>query len=604
MNTVPLCSLLRSLSVVFWLAWTPVATAHGAANGPANDHVKFSAQFQLVENSRQGLVTVKADIAPGWYLYAQDSEGGTPTKLEFADSSQFQSGQDWVPSRPADFEMDEFLGAVLKHKNQVAWTTRIELNEGVAPEQLELEISVTGQVCQVLCERIDETVTASFAGYQSSLPGVSATAAGDADGNADSGAAPDPGDPPVDADRVATDSRGVDDDQPDTGGSKGMNEVGTVRPDADGEMVEGSQKSAESGLIEWDTFSEATLQNLAFITDENGQLVPLDIDKHPMKSGQTTEKLSLLSLLKFLGFGFLGGLILNVMPCVLPVIGLKIMSFVQQSGDDRGKTFHLNLVYSAGILFVFLILATLGVALGLTWGKQFQSQTFTIVLSAVVFVFALSLIGIWEIPIPGFVGSNSASKLAEQEGFAGAFFKGILTTILATPCTGPFIIPVLSWAFKQHPAVIYGTFIAMGIGMASPFLVIGANPKLVSFLPKPGNWMVVFKQLMGFVLLGTVVWLMRSIRFEVLLPVVTMLFGLWLACWYIGRMPVTASMATKLRNWSVAVLLAVVCGFLAFGPIEAEAVAKFDRNYQPRPVVVNERLPGEYTLLVDFTADW
>jgi thiol:disulfide interchange protein len=260
-----------------------------------------------------------------------------------------------------------------------------------------------------------------------------------------------------------------------------------------------------------------------------------------------------------LGLAFVAGLILNVMPCVLPVIGLKIMSFVHQAGHHRGQVFLLNLWYVAGLMAVFLLLAVLTVQTGQGWGAHFQSTTFTIVMASIVFVCALSFLGVWEIPIPGFVGSSTASELAAKEGALGAFAKGVLTTVLATPCTGPFLVPAITWALSQPPVVVYAVFLAVGLGMASPYLVIGAFPQLVSRLPKPGPWMETFKQLMGFVLLGTVVFILNSFQSqpEYYVPVLAFLFGLWAACWWIGRSQASHS-HSQLRAWGVGTAVAVL----------------------------------------------
>ena len=152
--------------------------------------------------------------------------------------------------------------------------------------------------------------------------------------------------------------------------------------------------------------------------------------------------------------------------------------------------------------------------------------------------------------------------------------------------------------------MIYATFVAMGIGMASPFLIIGANPKLVSFLPKPGNWMVTFKQIMGFILLGTVIWIVRVIKFEMILPVFTLMFGLWLGCWWIGKLSLTADLKQKVIRWAVAVGLVAACGYIGFVPIYNEAKSKFELSYELKTGATKERPPGKYTLLVDFTAVW
>lgn len=327
----------------------------------------------------------------------------------------------------------------------------------------------------------------------------------------------------------------------------------------------------------------------------------------PLQFKPPESKLDALALLVGLGGGFLGGLILNVMPCVLPVIGLKIMAFVQQAGESRRRVFLLNVWYSLGLLLVFWVLATLAAFAGLGWGAQFQNTSFTIVLSSVVFVFALALLGVWEVPIPGFVGGSAATSLASKEGITGAFFKGVLTTVLATPCTGPFLGPALTWAVQQHPLVVYATFTAVGMGMALPYLVLGAFPRLIAFLPKPGAWMDTFKQLMGFILLGTVVWLMFNLEPHQALPVVALLFGLWLACWWVGRIPVTADMAGKLQGWAMAGVLAGGAVWLAFGWFNGVMYRKFQPLYATRSAVAAApvpRPPGKYTVLIDFTADW
>ncbi|MFM8434655.1 MAG: cytochrome c biogenesis protein CcdA, partial [Planctomycetia bacterium] len=162
-----------------------------------------------------------------------------------------------------------------------------------------------------------------------------------------------------------------------------------------------------------------------------------------------------LSLPVALLMGLAGGLILNLMPCVLPVLGLKLMSFAQQSGKARAEVFRMNLWYCAGLYAVFFALATASVAanLGLgsdnlAWGEQFTSTRFNVTMIAIVFAFALSFLGIWELPIPGFIGEK-AGHVQSQEGPAGAFLKGVLSTVLATPCSGPLLGPVFGYTLTQ-----------------------------------------------------------------------------------------------------------------------------------------------------------
>ncbi len=298
----------------------------------------------------------------------------------------------------------------------------------------------------------------------------------------------------------------------------------------------------------------------------------------------------------------LGGLLLNLMPCVLPVIGLKILAFVEQGGRQRSHVLALNLWYSAGILSVFLVLATLAAFLNLGWGEQFQSNGFNVAMAAVVFVMALSFLGVWEIPIPGFAGSSTATKLAHREGFLGAFSKGILTTVLATPCSGPYLGTVFGFTLKQPPYVIYLIFAAIGIGMSLPYLLIGAFPKLIRFLPKPGAWMDTFKQVMGFVLLGTVVFLFSFMDRDIVVPTFALLAVLWAACWWINRTPLTADLSRRLLAWGQAGVFGAVVGYFSFTMLLPGLKVL---PWEPFSIAAwNKHTSQGKTVLVDFTADW
>lgn len=359
------------------------------------------------------------------------------------------------------------------------------------------------------------------------------------------------------------------------------------------------------------------------------------------------------SLPVMLLFAVLGGLILNLMPCVLPVIGLKIMSFVQQidvaevetekqaSGDflfqptvfrrSQRKVFLLNAWYCLGLMTVFMVLAALAHLLNFGWGELFRYPGFNIVLASVVFVMGLSFLGVWDIPIPGFVGGRTANNLQAKEGPAGAFFKGVLTTVLATPCTGPFLAPALAYAVKQPPLVIYSIFACVGLGMASPYFVLGLFPRLISFLPKPGAWMETFKQIMGFVMFGTVVYLLTIISVERVVPTVALLIGLWLACWWLGRTSLTAGLGVKVRTWCTAAIIVLLSVGVSFGWLNGVVTERFEEKVDQEvakalkgergPALVrggqgmlawqpyswqrlDELLKDGNTVLVDFTADW
>ncbi len=322
-------------------------------------------------------------------------------------------------------------------------------------------------------------------------------------------------------------------------------------------------------------------------------------------SDGTTFELGQLHI--YLGAAFLAGLILNVMPCVLPVIGLKIMSFVHQAGQSRGRIIALNLWYTLGMLMVFWSIGIAAVALRLTqngklsWAEQFQYPAFSITLTSVVFVFGLSLFGVWEIPIPGFVGSGKADAIASKEGPIGAFFKGVLATLLATPCTGPFLGVAVAFAIAAPPWITFLCFTAMGLGMASPYLVIGMFPGLAKALPKPGPWMETFKQLMGFVLMGTVVFCLGFVGDKYLTSTMVLLMGLAMACWIVGRISVSATFNEKVRSWAFGGFVATLFGLFGFFVI----ISPYELNWQPYSrVTLDEHVEKGHTVLVDFTADW
>ena len=315
-----------------------------------------------------------------------------------------------------------------------------------------------------------------------------------------------------------------------------------------------------------------------------------------------------LSLPAALLAGLAGGLILNLMPCVLPVLGLKLMSFAQQSGKARREVLQLNMWYCAGLFAVFFVLATLSVAANvglaesnLAWGEQFTSWKFNVAMAGIVFAFALSFLGVWELPIPGFIGEK-AGHVQSQEGPAGSFFKGVLSTVLATPCSGPFLGPVFGFTLTQPTSVTYAVFGAIATGMALPYILVGLFPVLVRFLPKPGAWMGTFKEILGFVMLGTVAYLFTFLSHDYFVPTFTMLIGIWAACWWVGKAQEANGGTIGFGRWVQAATLATVIGSLAFfflGPVKS--VIEWEPFSRQR--LAELRRDGA-TVLIDFSADW
>ena len=211
------------------------------------------------------------------------------------------------------------------------------------------------------------------------------------------------------------------------------------------------------------------------------------------------------SLFSYLLLGFLGGMLLNVMPCVLPVITLKIYGFINQAGQSRARILELGLAYCAGIFAWFLGLAALIVGFGLNWSFQFQNKGFIVALLVICMIFGLNLLGAFEVLLPAGLNSKVVA-LASKEGLGGAFVHGLFTTLMGSACTAPLLGPAIGFALAQTPIVIFAFFATIAAGMAFPYFILTVNPSWMRFLPRPGMWMVRIKQAMGVLVLATAFW--------------------------------------------------------------------------------------------------
>src|SRR3984893_5141633 len=277
----------------------------------------------------------------------------------------------------------------------------------------------------------------------------------------------------------------------------------------------------------------------------------------------------------FLFFGFLGGIILNLMPCVLPVISLKIFGFIQHAGQSRQRILRSGLAFAAGIFAWFVGLALLLIVLKaagrqVTWGGfQFTHPYFVLFLSVVVLVFALNLFGVFEISLPQ-PATRGLLNWTANEGEAGSFFQGVFATVLATPCTAPFLGTALGFAFTQSPAIILLMFVAIAAGMSAPYLLLCAQPAWLRFLPKPGPWMVHAKQFMGFLLLATLLFLLYVLGaqrgLDGIIWASCFLLVISVACWMKGAFDVpTASTAKRSAALVLTLLLVLGSGIYFIG---------------------------------------
>jgi thiol:disulfide interchange protein DsbD len=318
-------------------------------------------------------------------------------------------------------------------------------------------------------------------------------------------------------------------------------------------------------------------------------------------------------VLKTFALMFLGGLILNLMPCVFPVIGLKIMGFVQQSGHDRKQVVTHGLVFTSGVLVSFWILCALLLAGGIrNWGGQLQNPWVVLSLLLVMLVFGLSMFGVFEL---GSSATGVGGKLAHQDGLSGSFFSGVLATVVATPCSAPFLGTGLAATVALPTPLFLTSFTCMALGLSLPYLLLSFFPALVEKLPRPGPWMESFKQGMSFLLFGTVAYLAWVYLLQVgdqlagqkslhvLLGLTVIAAGFWIY----GRWSVPYR-STKARTLGRVFAAAfIVGGVILAKPAPAPAVQA------DAPVVVWQEWSKEKqdallkegkSVYVDFTARW
>ncbi len=311
--------------------------------------------------------------------------------------------------------------------------------------------------------------------------------------------------------------------------------------------------------------------------------------------------------------GLLGGLILNAMPCVLPVLSLKIFGLVKSAGAGRSAVVAGALATSAGILISFWALAvtaivarSAGAAVG--WGVQFQEPMFVTFLAVVVLLFTLNLWGVFEVPLPSFAQGLGGS--GQSEGVAGHFASGLFATLMATPCSAPFLGTALGFALGQPSTTVFLTFTAVGIGMALPYLAVAATPKALAIFPKPGAWMAQLKVIMGFLLAGAAIWLLYVLAGQMPAERVAFLQGallllalfVWLRSTSRGFGKAIATLgfvfALGAAFWISGTARAQTRALADAGETRLIEWATFDRTEA-------ERLAAEGRLVfVDVTADW
>jgi len=326
-----------------------------------------------------------------------------------------------------------------------------------------------------------------------------------------------------------------------------------------------------------------------------------------------------LTLVQALLFALIGGLILNLMPCVFPVLAMKAAAFARLAGHEKSEMRRDGIAYTAGVLASFAAMAAVIVAIRaslgeVSWGFQFQSPIFSLLVAYLFFVVGLNLSGVFEIA-GGFAGVGQS--LTTKSGVTGAFFTGVLAVVVATPCTAPFMAAALGFALSQPAPVTFAVLLALGAGLAIPYLVLSLTPALQRLMPRPGAWMDQMRQFLAFPMYASAVWMIWVLTQQTgadgviyaLGGMILIAFAIWLL-----RIGGAASPATWIRRGvaAVAVLLALAAVIkigdapataadASGGPSNGVNFTGWERFSREK---LNEAVAAKKPVFVDFTAAW
>ncbi len=320
-----------------------------------------------------------------------------------------------------------------------------------------------------------------------------------------------------------------------------------------------------------------------------------------------------VTFLRAVLLALLGGVILNLMPCVLPVLAIKVFGITELAHRSRGEVLKHGFAYTAGILATMLLLAGVVVALraagaAVGWGFQFQEPLFVGAISIVLLLFALNLFGVFEI---GFDAARLSRVGEGASGPARSFFEGLLAVVLATPCSAPFLGTAVGFAFASSTPVIVGIFLAIGLGLAAPYLLVTGSPAWARVIPRPGIWMVHLRRGLGFALLATLVWLVwltgRTVGTDGVAALLALLLGIAFVSWIYGALQ-SSGRQTAARVVGLGVVVLAVAGLVASpapGPTDPGVSGSGALEWRTfDPGAVQEELARGRPVFVDFTADW
>ena len=595
---------LQCSGLLFWLLFvTGVSAQAQQYNGKELVRASLVSDVNSIQPGQKFRVGVLYRIEPGWHIYWKYSgDSGIPTKIDWQLPQGFKVGDlQWpLPLRdkePGDLEVFDYTSEVLLFAD-------IEAPATLPPQPILIQAKTDWLVCQSLCvpgrAQLSLTLTGGgnvasetaqiFQKYDSMVPKQLSN--------------------PI---KIGFSRMGKNLELL-------LREFGTMQrldffPIPPEDAVIGHVERDGSRLtipIETEVKPINRMDGVLVVGSgdaRRGYAINEKTILNAVQSEGGASSVGLVGILQMLGFAMIGGLILNVMPCVLPVISLKIFGFVSEAGIEPKKAFRLSMAFSLGIIGCFAVLAgivvllrTAGAQIG--WGFQFQDYRFIVFISCLVFAFALNLFGVFELSVSA-QATQGLAKLAREQGYAGAFFQGVFATVLATPCTAPFLGTASAFAFAQPDWVTFLVFLFIGLGMALPYLLLAINPKWLRYLPKPGDWMLRLKQCMGFLLAGTLLWLMWILGqmrgVDAIVELGALLLVIAILAWIKGAFwtPISSGRSRILAIVAMIFVLLLAAGSYKFITKPSQL------TWQPySKTTLDEALASGKPVFIDFTADW
>lgn len=495
---------MRWLAALFFLI-AFAAPASAQVDGAPKVHARLIAARDAVAPGGTLTVAFEQVIRPGWHTYWKNpGDVGQPTTLEWSLPAGWKAGALAWPW-PIRLPVGPFMDYGYEGK---AWilSTLTAPADAKPGDTLTLTAKATWLVCKEVCIPEEATLilpvvigtpahdidAAGFVAARARIPAPSPWPAHYqvSGGTLDLGLHGLANAAPVSADFFPNETDDIVNTAPQTLGTN-----------SDGIVI---RTRADKGLAK-----RKSLGGVLVLTSKDGSTQALAIDATPgtVAPPAMSEPAEQGSLLLSLLFAFLGGLILNLMPCVLPVLAMKAFALSSQAGRDRAEAVRESFAYGIGAVISFVALGGLLIALraggdAIGWGFQLQEPVVVAGFALLMFGVGLNLSGVFE--VAGFGGGDS---LTRRGGELGSFFTGVLAVAVAAPCTAPFMAAALGYALTQAAPAALAIFFSLGIGFAAPFVAIGISPWLMRALPKPGTWMIVFKQALAFAMYGTAAWL-------------------------------------------------------------------------------------------------